>query len=152
MRNSFHILIAGFLALLCSTSAAQDNTSALIPMPNHIEKCSKGKTFEISRKTTIYSNLPQESFIIEELKEIVRNRTGITPGYGKSNSNRIELNVDPSLTEAEHYTLKVDKNGITIKGATEGALFWGLKTLDQLFIGDACNTAARRIEIGRAHV
>ena len=65
---------------------------------------------------------------------------------GDSKRNRIELVTDNTLQGKEHYTLKVDNKGISIKGSTEGALFWGLKTLDQLLMGDICNTAEQRIE------
>ena len=147
MRYKLNTLFASIIVLLCTTSTAQNNTSALIPMPNSITECSKGKTFEINEKTVVCSTFPQGSFIIDELKQIISNRIGVRvteQAYRKN--NRIELAIDSTINGKEHYILEVDKRGITIKGATEGALFWGLKTLDQLLIGDICNTAAKRIE------
>lgn len=115
------------LVLFNTASVAQDNTSALIPMPNNITECTDGKTFKVNVKTRITSALPQESFIKEELKSIFVKRMGIEPveSTGRVKHNRIELAVDSTLEGEEHYTLKVDKNGISIKGATPGAVYWG---------------------------
>lgn len=148
MKCSLVCLIAGILVWLNTTSVAQDNTSALIPMPNNITECTDGKTFKVNVKTRITSALPQESFIKEELKSIFVKRMGIEPveSTGRVKHNRIELAIDSTLEGEEHYTLKVDKNGISIKGATPGAVYWGVKTLDQLLIGDVCNTAALQVE------
>lgn len=146
MKKLFTILIAYIFALQGSVITAQENTVALIPMPNSIETADNGKCFQMNTKSAIRSNLPEDAFVINELKRILHERTGITPMHDNSRSrNIIELTIDPTLNGSEHYTLKVDKRGITIKGATEGALFWGIQTLDQLLLGDICNTAADRI-------
>ena len=143
-------LFAAIIAIATTTvSIAQDNTQALIPYPNKIEQCSKGKTFEVNSATTINSALPGDAFVIKELQRITQKRLGLTPGISsKSSKNIISLQVDSDLAGREHYTLEVNKNGIFIKGATEGAIFLALQTLDQLLIGDICNTAENRI----AHV
>ncbi|MBR3616411.1 MAG: beta-N-acetylhexosaminidase [Bacteroidaceae bacterium] len=146
MRKLFTTLVAYIFALQGSLVTAQENTTALIPMPNSIETAGNGKCFQMNTKSAIRSNLPEDAFVINELKRILQERTGITPLYDNSRSrNIIELTIDPTLNGSEHYTLKVDKRGITIKGATEGALFWGIQTLDQLLLGDICNTAADKI-------
>ena len=144
------IFFAAIIAIATATvSIAQDNLQALIPYPNKIEQCSKGKAFEVNSATTIKSSLPGDAFVIKELQRITQKRLGLTPGISSKNSkNIISLQVDSNLAGREHYTLEVNKNGIFIKGATEGAIFLALQTLDQLLIGDICNTAENRI----AHV
>lgn len=148
MKCSLVCLFAGMLVWLNTASVAQENTSALIPMPNNITECTDGKTFKVNVKTRITSALPQDPFIKEEVKNLFVKRMGIEPveAIGRVKHNRIELAVDSTLEGEEHYTLKVDKNGISIKGATPGAVYWGVKTLDQLLIGDVCNTAALQVE------
>lgn len=146
MRKLFTTLVAYIFALQGSLVTAQENIVALIPMPNSIETADNGKCFQMNTKSAIRSNLPEDAFVINELKRILQERTGITPINDDSRSrNIIELSIDPTLNGSEHYTLKVDKRGITIKGATEGALFWGIQTLDQILLGDICNTTAGRI-------
>ena len=94
------LLFAGYLS-------AQNNLSALLPMPNQVKQIDSKKDFIISDKTTIQTNLPEEAFCIAELKNILQERTGKTPtlsSYGSSNSS-IHLMLDPSIKGDEHYLI-----------------------------------------------
>jgi hexosaminidase len=105
------------IAALHSASYAQSNTAALIPMPNHIEKSKDNSTFQFNERTVINSSLPGNSFILQELTRIMEKHMQLSPAVdNKRNKNRIEINIDSTLKEKEHYTLKVDKRGISIKG------------------------------------
>lgn len=73
------LLFAGYLS-------AQDNLSALLPMPNQVKQIESKKDFIISGKTTIQTNLPEDAFCIAELKDILRQRTGKTPTLSSSGS------------------------------------------------------------------
>ena len=145
MRRFFLGTIIAIAATV--TATAQSNTQALIPYPNKVELCDKGNTFTVNGATTISTTLPGDAFVIGELQRITQKRLGLTPAIASSkhSKNIIALHVDSTLKGREHYTLEVNKNGIYIKGATEGALFLALQTLDQLLIGDVCNTANSRI-------
>lgn len=79
MKHFFKTLFASFL--LCTSLAihAQDNTAALIPMPNHIEKSKNGATLQFDNKTVIRCSLPSNSFIIQELQRIVGRHLQLTP-------------------------------------------------------------------------
>ena len=134
------LLFAGYLS-------AQNNLSALLPMPNQVKQIDSKKDFIISDKTTIQTNLPEEAFCIAELKNILQERTGETPtlsSYGSSNSS-IHLMLDPSIKGDEHYLLSVSEETVTIKGATQGAILYGLMTLDQILLGDVCRTLSGKI-------
>jgi hypothetical protein len=134
------LLFAGYLS-------AQNNLSALLPMPNQVKQIDSKKDFIISDKTTIQTNLPEEAFCIAELKNILQERTGKTPtlsSYGSSNSS-IHLMLDPSIKGDEHYLLSVSEETVTIKGATQGAILYGLMTLDQILLGDVCRTLSGKI-------
>lgn len=146
-----HSLLRPLLVLLWATifvpSLAQNNTAALIPIPNHIEKSKNGATTQLDKNTTITTSLQGNSFIIQELERIINKQMGLSPAIDNSrNKNRIEIEIDSSLTDREHYTLQVDKKGISIKGGSEGALFMALQTLNQILIGDICNTADKKVE------
>ena len=141
-------ILAAIMAIATATAAvAQSNAQALIPYPNSIELCNNGKTFALNSKTEITTSLADGTFVIGELQRLLQKRLGVSPtmGNGKQNKNIISLEVDSSIEGREHYTLEVNKNGIYIKGATEGALFLALQTLDQLLVGDVCNTAKGEI-------
>ncbi len=145
MKKACTALLACLLIMHAGTATAQGALSALIPMPNSIERCGKGY-FCPNGKTIIATALPEDAFLVKELKEILHKRMGIEPGIGsRRGRNIIELAIDTTLHGKEHYTLEVGKRGISIKGATSGALFWALQTLDQILMGDAHSTAAGKI-------
>ena len=98
------LLFAGYLS-------AQDNLSALLPMPNQVKQIESKKDFIISGKTTIQTNLPEDAFCIAELKDILRQRTGKTPTLSSSGSGSsvIRLILDPSAKGDGHYLLSVSE-------------------------------------------
>ena len=134
------LLFAGYLS-------AQDNLSALLPMPNQVKQIESKKDFIISGKTTIQTNLPEDAFCIAELKDILRLRTGKTPTLSSSGSGSsvIRLILDPSAKGDGHYLLSVSEKTVSIKGATQGSILYGLMTLDQILLGDVCRTLSGKI-------
>ncbi|WP_293716578.1 beta-N-acetylhexosaminidase [uncultured Parabacteroides sp.] len=140
-------LVSLFL-LTAACSFGQSNTSALLPLPNHIEQITGKKNFTITSQTTVKTNLPKQAFCLFELQRILRDRVGqsaIMGGFTASGNSLIELSTDPGIQGKEHYVLDISENKISIKGATQDALFYGLKTLDQILLGDVCNTANKQI-------
>lgn len=140
--------LTSLLLLAASLSFGQSNTSALIPLPNHIEQVEGQKNFSISSRTTVKTNLPKQAFCLFELQRILIARTGQRANIGSYNAGDksvIELVTDPTLQGKEHYILDISENKLTIRGASQEAIFYGLKTLDQLLLGDVCNTAAGQI-------
>lgn len=147
MKNKSRLLLTALLAFLITSSFSQSNTSALIPMPNHIVKSRNGATTKLDKNTTISTSLPSNSFILQELKSIVKKQMQLSPDVNnRRNKNIIEIAIDSSITEKERYTLDIDKRGISIKGGSEGALFMALQTLNQILIGDVCNTTSQKVE------
>lgn len=118
------------------TSIAQDNISALLPMPKKVEQVD-GKAFSLHNVGSIDCQLHDSLFILEELKGIIRHRTGIElPSKGK-NKIVIKENVN---TAHESYIIDINKKIMTIEGSRSG-IYYALKTLDQILIGDVLNTA-----------
>lgn len=135
-------------SLLISTSCmfAQDYMSALLPMPNQIKRIENTKNFILTSRTTIGTNLPQDSYCITLLQGIMQERMGLIPGIAASPQKAdIRLLLDPSVEGDEHYLLSVAGQTVTIKGSTPGAILYGIMTLDQILLGDICHTAAREI-------
>ena len=147
MKISLKPILTVVMTTFFAAASAQSNTSALVPMPNSIEISEKRATTELDGNTTITTSLPENDFLLQELKKITEKHLHISPVVDNSKKkNRIELEIYPLLTEKEHYILKVDKQGISLKGGSKGALFMGLQTLNQILVGDICNTAKSRIE------
>ena len=148
-RMNIKFFIVAFLSQLVVTQVwGQANTSALLPLPNHIEHRTGNKNFTLTPQTTIQTNLPEQSFVVGELQRILKEKMDqvvpVTDDTADGNSV-IELYTDTSLEGKEHYILDISANRLTIKGATPNAIFCGLQTLDQLLLGDVCHTANKQI-------
>ena len=140
-------LISLFL-LTATLSFGQNNTSALLPLPNHIEQVTGKKNFTVTPQTVVKTNLPKQAFCLFELQRILRDRvrqSAIMGGFQASGNSVIELWTDPAIKGEEHYMIEISESKLSIKGSTQKALFYGLKTLDQILLGDVCNTANKQI-------
>lgn len=129
------------------TMHAQSNLSALVPMPN---KCTalQGKSMQVNANTRIYINSKELNFTANTVLNIFENRMQrlcLSIGNAPAKGSAIRLLIDKSITGKEHYTLKVDAAGLTIRGGTSGAVLYGVMTLDQLLLGDVQHTALRQI-------
>ena len=105
-----------YMLLFAGCLSAQDNLSALLPMPNQVKQIESKKDFIISGKTTIQTNLPEDAFCIAELKDILRQRTGKTPTLSSSGSGSsvIRLILDPSVKGDGHYLLSVSEKTVSL--------------------------------------
>lgn len=112
---------------------AQQNISALIPLPHNVE-WNDGK-FLLSEKTVVTvtdSNL--RTYFISQIKSL----TGLELVSGSisenNNNNTILFTIDEAIkkTNKEAYSLSVLKHLIVVKGSGEEGLFRGMQTLFQL--------------------
>lgn len=128
-------------------SFGQTNRSALMPYPNQIREIKDEKNFVLSENTALQTNLPPEAFCIRELRQIIRKRTGIALESSTNllHTSTVALLLDPAVSGKEHYRLSVSHDRLEIKGATPEAIYYGLKTLDQILLGDICRTGRKEI-------
>ncbi|WP_288732045.1 beta-N-acetylhexosaminidase [uncultured Parabacteroides sp.] len=135
-----------FIMLLCTTCiGAQDNCSALMPMPNSVVQ-GKGNPFEISaNKTTIYVNHSDLEFSALTLQKILNEQMQLEIPLSESSESSVRLLIDPEMKGEEHYCIEVNADKLLIRGASCRAVFYGVMTLDQLFMGDVCMTKQKRI-------
>lgn len=133
------------LFLLVGRLSAQDVTSALLPMPNQVT-LSKEKPFAVRYgKTAVYWNRPELEFAARSLQHILRDRMQVEIPSSESERADIRLLIDPAMEGAEHYILDITPKGITVRGATAAAVYYGVMTFDQLLLGDACATSQKRL-------
>ena len=126
--------------LFAFTAIAQNNRSALLPMPNHIEQL-QSKPFSLTGKNiSIHPEQPELKFAATTLQAILKDRMQINIPLSGSRQSAIRLTIDPQLNGKEHYKLKIDQKGITISGASAAAVFYGVMTVDQILLGDVCTT------------
>mgnify|MGYP000034285602 CR=1 FL=1 len=114
------LLFAGYLS-------AQNNLSALLPMPNQVKQIDSKKDFIISDKTTIQTNLPEDAFCIAELKRHLATKN-------RENTNSILFRIrqfrhspHTGSFSQRRWTLpviRIRENSFH-KGATQGSILYG---------------------------
>ena len=89
--------------LFAFTATAQNNRSALLPMPNHIEQV-QGKPFSLTGKNiTIHPGQPELKFAATTLQSILKDRMQVDIPLSGSRQSPIRLIIDPQLEGKEHY-------------------------------------------------
>lgn len=123
------------LALLCMTSAfAQTADYNVVPRPQTITFAKAGTFLLDATKLVIYpaGNTDMErnaKFLAEYIKEMTQINVATAVQDKKNKKGNISLVINPKITHEEGYTITVDKNGVTIAGATAAAVFRGIQTL-----------------------
>ena len=79
MKMSLKPILTVVMTTFFTVSLAQSNTSALVPMPNSIEINEKRATTELDGNTTITTSLPENDFLLQELKKITEKHLHISP-------------------------------------------------------------------------
>lgn len=106
------------------------------------------KNFTITPQTVVKTNLPKQAPCLFELQDILRERFGqsaIMGGLRAKGNSVIELWADSELEGKEHYILDISANKLSIRGATQKAIQYGLKALDKILQEDVRNTANKQI-------
>ncbi len=127
---------------------------SLVPLPAQLEERA-GLPFEVARigRIEAASALHNEAGVA---RRVLRERTGVSVLRGGA---ALQLAVDTvAVSNAEGYTLTVDKKGIRIVGGSPAGVYYALMTLDQLlaaqptqlapvFIADAPRTRVRELMV-----
>lgn len=141
-----HFLSVVLCLVSCIHMMAQGSLSALLPMPNDISLKPSGVCFTINaRKTSIAIDTEELAFAAEQLRDIIYRYTQENVNISRNGKGNVRLMLDPSLPNREQYSIDVSKNGITIRGASRGAVFYGVLTLEQILMGDVCQTARHKV-------
>ena len=139
-------LFIGLVLCFVSNLFAQDNLSALIPMPNKISVSSQAPLKLQGEKVTCYIQADSLQFELQTVESLFQKRFGLKVEQAKASSDaQVRLLIDKSLKKNDHYKLSVNDKRLEIKGATTAAVFYGLMTLDQLMAGDVCATKQQAI-------
>lgn len=140
-----HLIFSFLLLSLSAFMSAQNNLSALMPMPNHYA-LHNGPNVNILTSSTVYYNDTSLKFAASELSRICAQRMGVQPQLTVSKANAtVWLVIDSSIRNKQEYSLTVGKKLIIIKGATPGAVLYGVMTFDQILLGDCPNTFKHQV-------
>lgn len=145
MNRSILLIVVVLAVLPLSYSFAQDNISALIPLPNNIS-LGDGKFFVIDgKKTVIRFDSDELKFAAERLQNVIYKRINEYLNISSFADGDIQLLIDTTLGDKEQYSIDVSDTGIAIKGASKGAVFYGVITFEQILLGDVCMTLRKKI-------
>ncbi len=136
MRRAIIPIVLLLLGTMNFTAVAQDNLSALLPQPKYVEQI-ESRPFNLNKVGRIDCLMSDSLFILQELKSIIYNRTSIELP-AKGSSVIIIKEVDNAAPES--YTIDVSRTRLKIEGSRSG-IYYALKTLDQLLLGDKNSTA-----------
>ena len=136
--------ITALLIFATQIAVAQSSLSALLPMPAEVKIHNSKKAFNLNKPCRVESNLPDGSFLLNELQRIVAEHTG-----KKLDSNKkgalIEVISENSSSNPEAYTIDITDKKIAIKGNSEAGVFYALQTLNQILLGDKFNSSRGHI-------
>ncbi len=140
MRCRVFIFTVALLATMSLSIVAQDNLSALLPMPRSIQQI-EGKPLNLHKVGRIECMMSDSLFILQELKSIISSRTGIElPAKGGS----AIIIKENTAAAPESYTIEATRKSLRIEGSRSG-IYYALKTLDQLLLGDTRNSTDGKI-------
>ena len=120
-------------AVACTEKKVETGSFQVIPLPQEVEEVAEAAPFVIKPSTTVCYPEGNEKlertarFLASYIKEV--SGTEVKVAAGAKGKNRIVLEVDKSIVQPEGYELHVDAGGVTLKGATEAAVFYGIQTI-----------------------
>ena len=134
-----------FFILFIGITNAQNNQSALLPMPNSIRSM-QGKAFSVTTPgISIYTSQNDLLFAARSLQNIFKEQMQVEIPLSTSLKAQIQLSIDSTLKGAEHYKIEVSNKGVKIIGSTPAAVYYGVVTMNQLLLGDVCATLHKQI-------
>ncbi len=137
MRQLNHMLLAGVLALACSScQKSVEANYQVVPLPQEVSPAREG-SFHLSKNTTIA--YPEGNDLLKRNAEFLAQYAGqvingtpktkaIAPGE-EAGKKSIVLSLDPGIENKEGYVLSVTPETVSIKGQTENGVFYGIQTL-----------------------
>ncbi len=137
MRKLDSILLAGTFATICSSCGETVEADyQVVPLPLEVN-VTQESPFCLNRGTTIV--YPESDELLkrnaEFLSQYITESAGFSPKVkalpqGEEGDDRcIILGLDPTIENAEGYTIDIDNKQIHINGQTANGVFYGIQTL-----------------------
>ena len=127
------LLVWGSVFYSCTSEKTVQADFDIIPLPQHVEKISSDKGFELAGTTSIVYPEGDEAMKrnAEFLSEYIAGQTGkkLDVTDKKVEKNAIVLSTGLDDKNPEAYRLVVGDNNISIQGASAAGVFYGIQTL-----------------------
>lgn len=148
MKNTKLYLLMGCLLFILSSCGERSGKASyeIVPKIQHISY-SEGEGFELNSKTPIIFSEKSDNMqqIASFLSDYIVDCTGIklSLNHSENTPNGIFLNLDKHSDNLEAYDLVVDEEKITISGASEAGLFYGIQALRKFLPIDSKLTSVK---------
>lgn len=119
-------------------------TLSVVPQPRRFCVSDSGSVFRLTELCNLRA-APEAADAETDLCAFLAKVFEIDPLLG-SGREYIYLSVDRSLPEREGYRLTVEENKVTVTGADESGVFWGVQTLKQLLLQGSLELPALEID------
>lgn len=129
IQKTLLFLVVAFFAL----NGKALNFPPLIPMPDSIT-VDPSNSYLLTEQQGLSSLSKGLENSIDELQSLLKKRGGFQLTLVESPKAGISLEIDTTLSNAEHYRLIVSEKGIHLTGSSPQAVYRGIMTLDQLLL------------------
>lgn len=122
-----------FFACICGVAASVPAENLpLVPAPAQIELAGKGH-FVMPSNVSIAApkSLAREAAF---LKKILKKRLNVAAIPASGAQGTISLSLSSRIKNREGYAMKISRKGIAIAGASPAGVYYGIRTLEQLFV------------------
>lgn len=143
MRKLFFVFSSFAVACFAAFAAGVPAESLpLVPAPKEIRSTGAG-TFVVPTSATIAAPKPLAGEAAL-LKSVLKKRLGVAASAAGAPAT-FTLAISTKIKNPEGYELKISKNGVTITGRTPAGVYYGVRTLEQLFVAEKKNLPELRI-------
>ena len=116
----------------------------VLPQPRAFSVANDAPVFRLTELCNLRAT-PEAADAEEDLCAFLAKVFGLDPLIG-SGREYICLNIDRALPDREGYRLSVEPNKVTVTGADEDGVFWGVQTLKQLLLQGELELPALQID------
>ncbi|MBQ6704805.1 MAG: beta-N-acetylhexosaminidase [Opitutales bacterium] len=144
MKYAFFSVLVFWAGIVCGFAAPVPvEDLPLVPAPKEIQSSGKS-SFKMPPTVTIAAPkaLGSEAAI---LKRILKKRLNVTASPAAGTRGTITLSVSRRIKNREGYELKISRNGISVSGGSPAGVYYGVRTLEQLFITQKKNLPELKI-------
>ncbi len=125
------LLVVSFIVLAVLIGFAQENSTIIVPYPNHYE--AKKGHFDFTNRLTVSTDADEFDDIVKVFTTQAKSYANINVRQKKQNA-RVKLVKSSEMTAREAYRLVIDPDEIVIEANASEGTFYGLQSLIQLLI------------------
>ena len=118
-------IIFALIATLMSFNSMAEVTYQVIPLPQSIKLDPSGKSAQLIKGQVV--SYPSDNAMMKRNAQFAQEFLGLTPqAAAKKVKTPVNLTLGLQSENPDAYQITIDKKGITIQGASESGVFYGI--------------------------